>query len=449
MGKEKYGKSDTVDAVYENSEFTNKNPFIEAMPKLMGKIEFEKKIESYPPLPYNLLEMSREKRREQVLLINELFVPMNYMYEVYDFLYRGICLNYKTKNTTDYVKKINILYHSRSAEKEVGEFYTTQSFSGAILGVPGIGKTSTIRRSLSLIPQVISHEQYAGELFYCKQIVYLVVECPHDCSVKTLAYSIIAEIDKATGSDYLNRLFSPDGISSSSLAIKVKIICLNNHVGIIVIDEIQNAIRTARKNRQERPLIKFLVELTNEGCVSLCFTGTLDADDLFGREEHLMRRTEGYRLLPLKRNRTFYDFLEKIWPYQMTIKKAEFNERMVNCIYDYSKGIPSYVIKIFQETQIQAILSGEEIISESMIKYVANKSHITPCEFYQEGTSISDFFSLDSAETKELYKSRVGRPITSRDQDDLIVILNSTSNVNQFIEKLKEEKLIEFLGGII
>jgi hypothetical protein len=162
-----------------------------------------------------------------------------------------------------------------------------------------------------------------------------------------------------------------------------------------------------------------------------------------------MRRTEGYRLLPLKRNRTFYDFLEKIWPYQMTIKKAEFNERMVNCIYDYSKGIPSYVIKIFQETQIQAILSGEEIISESMIKYVANKSHITPCEFYQEGTSISDFFSLDSAETKELYKSRVGRPITSRDQDDLIVILNSTSNVNQFIEKLKEEKLIEFLGGII
>ena len=41
------------------------------------------------------------------------------------------------------------------------------------------------------------------------------------------------------------------------------------------------------------------------------------------------------------------------------------------------------------------------------------------------------------------------RPITSRDQDDLIVILNSTSNVNQFIEKLKEEKLIEFLGGII
>ena len=48
MGKEKYGKSDTVDAVYENSEFTNKNPFIEAMPKLMGKIEFEKKIEKIP-----------------------------------------------------------------------------------------------------------------------------------------------------------------------------------------------------------------------------------------------------------------------------------------------------------------------------------------------------------------------------------------------------------------
>lgn len=438
----KYKEDNIVSAVYDNVNSIN-NPFIEAMPGLMSRNEFKKRIGSYPPIPYNLTEMSKEERREKVSLLNECFIPMDYMYEVYDFLYRGICLNYKTKNTVDYVRKISTLYYDRLCEKKL-ETYVTQSFSGALLGVPGIGKTSTIRRSLSLLPQVILHENYNNEMFYCKQITYLVVECPHDCSVKTLAYSIINEIDKATGSDYLSRMFNPKGVSTSSLAIKVKIICLNNHVGIIVIDEIQNVIQTAFKNKQVRPLIKFLVELTNEACVSLCFSGTLEADDLFKKEEHLMRRTEGYRLLPLKQDRTYYEFLRLLWQYQMTQKKIEFDEKLANKIYCYSKGIPAYIVKIFQEAQIQAILNGKEIINESMIKMAISKNNLITYNFYGDGISISDFCSIDDTKAEEDDRKRRGRPIVQRDTCDLIMLLKSVSNSTQFISLLKNNNLLDF-----
>src|SRR5699024_4523874 len=106
------------------------------------------------------------------------------------------------------------------------------------------------------------------------------VECPCDCSVKTLAANIISSVDQAIGSNYFEEMVKNKRLSSSSaLAMKVKIICLNHRVGVLVIDEIQNAILTAERTKQVKPLIKFLVELTNETCVSICFSGTLDAED--------------------------------------------------------------------------------------------------------------------------------------------------------------------------
>ena len=70
-------------------------------------------------------------------------------------------------------------------------------------------------------------------------------------------------------------------------------------MGLILVDEIQNAVLTARKNRQVKPLIKFLVELTNDTGTATYFVGTPEAEELFISQEHLKRRTRGIRLLPV------------------------------------------------------------------------------------------------------------------------------------------------------
>ena len=150
--------------------------------------------------------MSPEERRQSLPLLASLFVPMHYMYAVYDQLYRAIRETYSTRTTKE------------------GVPYATQAASGSVLGVPGIGKTSTIRRALETMPQVIEHTEYMGQPFYCKQVLFLRVECPSDCSVKTLALNLVAALDRAIGSDYLHQLISLRSIAASAVATQVKIL---------------------------------------------------------------------------------------------------------------------------------------------------------------------------------------------------------------------------------
>ena len=323
----KYANEKTVNAIYTKTSFNDENIFIEAMPEMLTKEEFFKNIEKFPAYVENIKEMNPQQRRSLLSNIYKCFYPMEYMYYIYDTLYRAIIENYSSKSTIDSIRQINALYHGRENDIE----YTTQSYSGAILGVPGIGKTSTIKRSLSVMPQVIIHTNYKGQPLFEKQITFLIIECPSDCSVRTLATSILIAIDKAIGSEYSS------GIAGNSresvigrLIERVKIACLKHHVGVIIIDEIQNAVATASKTKQIKPLIKFLVELTNEACVSTCFCGTLLAEELFQTQEHLKRRTRGMRLLPLRPDITYINFLNKIWTYQVTLKKTTLNEKIAN-----------------------------------------------------------------------------------------------------------------------
>ena len=454
----KYKKELTVDAIYTNNSL--KNPYIEAMPELISKDEYKKEISSLPPHPHLINSKSPEERREELSMLNKFFYPIDYMYCIYDMLYRAIISNYNSKTILESIKQMNIIYQKRNGV-ELNSNYSTQSFSGAILGVPGIGKSSTIKRSLSLIPQVIIHKNYNNTYLYQKQITHLIVECPCDCSVKTLAANIISSVDQAIGSNYFEEMVKNKRLSSSSaLAMKVKIICLNHRVGVLVIDEIQNAILTAERTKQVKPLIKFLVELTNETCVSICFSGTLDAEDLFCSQEHLMRRTRGYRLLPLKPNITYYNFISAIWDYQWLINKTELKENLMNMIYDYSGGVPDYILKIFVNSQIQAIFDGIEKITPGIIKKTVMMLNIQVRRTYTGGNSISDFelseisFSDDSfikEQNKTLEKEsyyrmkRRGRPFTKRDDNDIIQIFKETENQNEFITKLLDKKYIQII----
>ena len=445
----KYENENMVAAIYTEGEYNNL--FIEAMPEMLTPEQFFEKIQSKPERIEKIHTKSREERRRLVMNIYRCFYPMDYMYHIYDLLYRAIITNYLSKSTKEVIRQINAIHDGRSDNLE----YTTHSYSGAILGAPGIGKTSTIKRSLSTIPQVIIHSNYKGQKIYEKQITYLIVECPSDCSVKTLAISILAAIDNAIESEYAYAL--PRSIkehTTGRLVERVKIACLRHHIGVILIDEIQNAVATASKTKQINPLIKFLVGLTNEACVSVCFCGTLQAEELFNLQEHLKRRTRGFRILPLKADITYRRFLSEIWKYQVTLKKSELNDVIANQIYDYSGGVPAYILTLFAEAQIQAILSGEEQIDVNRIKETAQLLQLDVTRRYPMGTSISDFKVTDSKininETDEdttdisFSSKKRGRPVVQRSSLDIIEIYKKSKNSDFLMEQLREKKLIEF-----
>ena len=240
-------------------------------------------------------------------------------------------------------------------------------------------------------------------------------------------------IDKAIGSSYARQLTSLRSAAASAIATQVKILCLTHHVGLILIDEIQNAVTTAQKNKQIKPLIKFLVELTNDTCTAAFFVGTPIAEELFTSQEHLKRRTRGIRLLPFKPDGSYRAFLQAIWPYQFTSAMAPLTEQMANKLYDYSGGIPAYIIKIFQETQAQPLLQGESCITPKTMQRAIDILVIKVPRTFAGGTHISDFVSPSESEAspmlvptdppsqvKRLYANPRGRKATPREEADLI-----------------------------
>ena len=449
-------------AVYDNAPADN--PFLAALPEMLSRDEFLAAIRSTPGLPHNLAQMSPEERRQNLPMISAVFVGMNYMYAVYDQLYRAIRETYTTRTTMEEIRQINALFCGKENNS-----YATQAVSGSVLGVPGIGKTSTIRRALETMPQVIEHTEYMGHPFYCKQVLYLRVECPSDCSVKTLALNLVAALDRAIGSNYLHQLISLRSIAASAVATQVKILCMTHHVGLLLVDEIQNAVETAQRNRQIKPLLKFLVELTNDTATAVYFVGTPVAEQLFTSQEHLKRRTRGIRLLPLKPDGTYRRFLEQLWSYQLTPQKAPLTEKLANKLIDHSGGIPAYIIKIFTETQAQALLQGQARINERVMQRAIDILAIKVPKTYSGGTYLSDF-EIDDAEMPDvetfpapspeqapegasgdpseeslepvprLYANQRGRRATSRDAQDLVAAFAAGGTLIDF---LRENDLME------
>ena len=466
----KYKNESTVLAKYKEQ---NGNPYVEALPEPLSKEEFNGLIRSELPSVCGLGKLSSQERRAKMMELNKWFQEIDYMYVIYDMIYRAMTATYQSKSILDSIRQLNALYMDFRTGLERALPFSTQAYSGAILGVPGIGKTSTVRRCLNLIPQVIVHEKYQEKEFYTKQINYLMVECPSDCSVKTLVFNILAAIDNAIGSDYFTQVTKQGSITVSALTTKLKIICLNHRVGVIVIDEIQNAVQTAVKAKRTKPLIKFLVELTNETATSLIFCGTLEAEELFSQKEHLKRRTRGLRLLPLKYDITYRRFITELWKYQVTLNESPLTEKLMRQIYDLTAGIPAYVVKIVQEAQIQAILTGTEKVTYETLKQAVLLLGIDVPKYYAcNGTSISDFtvreveleefeseneYGMDlQAEVDETtiaeteaealepvrrsFATRRGRPEAKRDTSDLIVLWN---NEKDLLSKLEALELLE------
>ena len=429
----RYPPGHTVGAIYEGS---SGNPYLDAMPDMLSPEQFAQSVASYPPIPYDLAQMSPEERRELLPSLASIYVPMPYQYAIYDTLYRAIATTYRTADVVESTRAINAYYCSQNTN------YATQADSGSILGVPGCGKTATVRRCLSTMPQVIEHVEYQGQPCYGKQVLWLHVECPSDCSVKTLGFNVMAALDKTVGSKYLQSTKGLRTASASAIATQTKILLTNHHVGLLVVDEIQNAVLTARKNRQEKPLLRYLVELTNETMTSIYFVGTPLAEELFISQEHLKRRTRGIRLAPFRPDGAYLDFLNKIWPYQYTVQMAELTTSIGNKLYDCSGGIPAYIIKIFGESQAQALIQGRSCIDEKIIQRAVEMLAIKVPRTYASGTHISDFeiggqvsAPPEQEEIPRQYANKRGRKAAQRDDGDLLVAYNNRVDIEVHLKE--------------
>lgn len=201
------------------------------------------------------------------------------------------------------------------------------SDSFSIIGCSGIGKSTAIIRAIDLIGKngIIELKEPNTKI-----IPFVVVQCPFDCSVKGLLLEILRQVDEQIGSDYYSKGMKAR-VTTDMLIGSVSQVALN-HIGLLVVDEIQNVVN----NKGGNSLVGMLTQLINSSGISICMVGTPESTPFFEQALQLARRSLGLHYNTLEYNQYFCDFCKTIFEYQYTKEKVEISDNIINWLYEHS-----------------------------------------------------------------------------------------------------------------
>jgi len=229
----KYGDTriEVVDAVYTPQRLPSfkGNPLIEALPPVMSE---ERVFQSLLRLPDFAPEQQEWSTPERIMMLLEL---QNFMAPTLGQI--ELCLSLDAMMRTGYLGRaprtpghaaITMeLYRSQvkgSNFVQTADTITPQ-ISTSLIGLSGMGKTTTVKRWFARLPKVLYHESVN-----VWQIPVIHIETPTDGkSVKGLCHQILMALDTALpGSDYYATYARNGRTSSDSLLPQIQLL-MNRH----------------------------------------------------------------------------------------------------------------------------------------------------------------------------------------------------------------------------
>jgi AAA domain len=243
---------------------------------------------------------------------------------------------------------------------------TAPSFS--IFGVSGMGKSSVVERILSFYPQALNHEDHRF-----LQLVWLKIDCPLDGSLKQLLLSIVAQIDRILGTSHGDEVTSRDGVDK--LVLQVAKIAVQHHLGVLVIDEIQNLLDAPGVGLSK--MLNFFVTLANEVKVPFVTVGTPKAERLLKTMFREARRVGDKGTINwdrMKLGQEWDYFIGFLWPFQWTAKPTPLTDGLSEKLFAETQGITALAVRLYQLVQLEAIRSEKEVITKGLISKVASEN---------------------------------------------------------------------------
>lgn len=322
------------------------------VPKLLAGEELKNKLTDLPVYDDEVRSMDAATRLIQLTDLYKIYYPNMMSMEIYSRLYLAMMMSLKKKNTT--LATLQQKENSLGMKNKEYRGIIGGSDSSTIIGCSGIGKSSAIAKAVELATgdKLIENTEP-----YMKIIPILQVQCPFDASPKGMLLEILRMVDKHLESSYY-RSGTRTGVTTDTLIGLTSQVCLN-HVGVLVIDEIQNVI----KHRNGKLLVGVLMQLINCSGVSVVNVGTPECISFFESETQLARRSIGlkYDVLPL--DEYFVELCHLLFQYQYTRKKTEITDVIINWLYEHSGGVIANVISIIHDAQEIAIFNGTEIMN--------------------------------------------------------------------------------------
>ena len=353
------------------------NPLIQALPPPLDLEDIPKNLIVIPPYSEELRNAAAHKRLSELQRLAQLHVPTKEDTMLLLNISRCLTWSYAGRNPMDFefVKKC---LNQKGIEvtpalKRYLERILAPIYGFPVLGISGVGKTTSVMNALSLYPQVIQHTSFYGCPFEKKQLVWLKVDCPADGTEKGLCSAILHRIDEALGTDYSQTILR-NRMSKDVLLVKVSQLVQSLYLGILVIDDIQS-LCTA-KNTVSKQLLRFMVSLSNNLKIPVVMVGTPKILQLLQEEFEQAKRSSGegeIRMNLMAKNSFEWNrFMKMLWPYQYLKNTVELTPEIDSAFYDMSVGNPFVVATLYKIVQDDAIISKQETFSAQDIVRISN-----------------------------------------------------------------------------
>ena len=354
----------------------DENPFIQALPTICNKEEVIKKLALGITFNKKERELDSTLRVHLIQRLYKLYQPLPIHIEVWNMISTMIRQGYLARNpfNRDYIRYQHIIGNSitnKTFEVSSQDCFRTTSSTGILIGHSGMGKTTTVNRVLNNIPQVIAHSKYEEQEFTRMQLTWLKLEAPHNASIKALCLQYFMKIDEVMGTNNF-KLYVSQRLSADAMLPLMGKVGQNVGLGLLVIDELQHLVGSNLNK-----IMNYFVTLINTFGIPVLFIGTPASYPVFETEFRIARRITGHGEViwnNMKKDAVFEFFLQSIWKYQWTKEYVPLTQEIKELIYQETQGVSDLIIKLFVNTQYQAIVSGTEKISIALIKKVAKKT---------------------------------------------------------------------------
>lgn len=289
---------------------------------------------------------------------------------------------------------------------------TPTMLEGLLVGVPGMGKTQTVRRTLYRIPQAIHHKR---DGLY--QVNYLEAEAPaNGASISTTLCELIRQLDSLIpGSNYYYEYAVKGRPSDGKLLINLAYLANRHHLGLVVIDEIQNLNNSVKS---EKVTMSHLVAALNIVHVPLLGLGTNSAYDILAADARIARRGVTVALPHWDRLPEYVldgqpnewrEFMQVLWQFQWVKQFTPLDEWVLRLFYERCQGIMSLATALFAACQMHAIFSGKEKLTAEVIDFVYSTQFKIVHELIEaiasnDQTRIDEFKDLKSVSIRSLEK---------------------------------------------
>ena len=358
-----------ADAVYrdETIDEFRYNPLTEALPERLSPMETSRALMIRPHYSPDERQAPDADRLSYTPRIARVHQPMNQEIDVCMRIDRCIRWGYADRSPMSR-EFIDGFLHERNASPDPLSYHP-HTYGFSILGVSGLGKTTTVEAILSRYPQVIRHHFYRGVPLEETQVVWMKLDCPGDGRPKGLCLSFFEQLDVLTGASYYQQYRRS---TLDAMMTVMASLCRSFHVGILIIDEIQH-LCSAQKG-VSAGILNFLVNIVNQTGIPVITIGTPKALAILQSEFQQAKRGSGQgdSLWERMQNDAMWSvFCQSVWQYQYTRDTVPITKKMSDTLYNESLGIPFLAVHIYKLTQENAILTGKETFSESDIKTAA------------------------------------------------------------------------------